>query len=288
MVLADGRLVRADPDDEAELFWALRGGGGNFGVVTTMRHNLHALPSVRSGILVYPFSEARAVLARTADIAASAPDELSVQTAVVAGPDGMPVLMIVPTWCGRPAEGEAAVAPLLHLGTLLADAVAVTPYGASLTAFDAYIVNGRRTFMETCWLPALDGGGIDALVATMESAVSPGCAIVTHEFKGAASRVPVEATAFGLRRDHVLVEILAAFDDRSDKHEEERHQQWVQTTLQRFGAVALPGGYPNLLPAGATDRATESYGPNGKRLAEAKRRYDPDDVFRSAIPLPVN
>jgi Berberine and berberine like len=104
----------------------------------------------------------------------------------------------------------------------------------------------------------------------------------THEFKGAASRVPAEATAFGLRRDHVLVEILATFVDRSDKLEERRHQQWVRATLQAFHAMALPGRYPNLLPAADNaDRVAKSYGRNVERLSKAKRHYDPD------IPLPV-
>jgi hypothetical protein len=121
----------------------------------------------------------------------------------------------------------------------------------------------------------------------MTSAASPACAIVTHEFKGAASRVPVEATAFGLRRDHVLVEILAAFVDQSDELEEQRHRQWARTTLRAFSELALPGGYPNLLPEGDADRAAKSYGRNAERLIKTKRHYDPDNVFRSAIPLPV-
>ena len=139
-----------------------------------------------------------------------------------------------------------------------------------------------------CWLPALDSRSIDALVEAMAKAVSPGCAIFTHEFKGAASRVPSGTTAFGLRRDHVLVEILAAFVDRFDKLEERRHRQWVRDTLRAFDPMALPGGYPNLLPVDAeADRVTKSYGGNVERLIEAKRRYDPDNIFRSAIPLPV-
>lgn len=288
VVLADGRLVVATHDHEEELFWALRGGGGNFGVVTAMHHRLHDLPSVRSGMLIYPFSEAKGVLERCVDLAASLPEDLTFQLAFAAGPDGTPVVLIVPTWCGRPEEGEARVAPFLKLGTLLAGVVEAMPYGASLSAFDAYVVNGQRTFMETCWLPALDSGTIDVFIEAMGSAVSPGCAIVTHEFKGAASRVPVEATAFGLRRDHMLVEILAAFVDRSDKLEEQRHRQWTRATLQAFNAMALPGGYPNLLPGDDADRAAKSYGRNAERLIKVKQHYDPDNVFRSAIPLPLS
>ena len=99
----------------------------------------------------------------------------------------------------------------------------------------------------------------------MTTAVSPGCAIFTHEFKGAASRVPERATAFGLRRDHVLVEILATFVDRSDRLEEQRHHQWTRATLQALNAIALPGGYPNFLIGGDADRVAKAMAttPNG-------------------------
>ena len=122
----------------------------------------------------------------------------------------------------------------------------------------------------------------------MAKAVSPGCAIFTHEFKGAASRVPSGTTAFGLRRDHVLVEILAAFVDRSDQLEERRHHQWARDTLRAFDPMAFRGGYPNLLPADEdADRVAKSYGRNVERLIRAKHHYDPDNLFRSAIPLPT-
>jgi FAD/FMN-containing dehydrogenase len=285
VVLADGRIVVATHDHEEELFWALRGGGGNFGVVTAMRHRLHDLPSVRSGMLLFPFTDAKAVLERSAEMAAAVADDLTVQVGCVVGPDGAPVVMVLPTWCGRPEEGEARLAPFLKLGTLLAGALDVMPYGASLTFFDPYIAYGQRTFMETCWLPALDSASIDVFIQAMATAVSPGCAVFTHEFKGTASRVPAAATAFGLRRDHVLVEILATFADPSDELEQ-RHRAWARATLQAFDAMALPGGYPNLLAGRDVDRAAQSYGRNAERLIRAKHHCDPDNVFRSAIPLP--
>jgi FAD/FMN-containing dehydrogenase len=287
VVLADGRVVVADEANEAELFWALRGGGGNFGVVTAMRYRLHNLPSVRSGMLVYPFAEARAVLRRCAEIAASSPEDLTVQLACVGGPDGKPVVIVLPTWCGLPADGEARMAPFLKLGTLLAGNLEAMSYGTSLTLFDPYIVNGQRVFMETCWLPALDSAAIDVFIEATETVASAQCAIFTHEFKGAASRVPAEATAFGLRRDHLVVEIFATFVDRSDEEEEQRHRQWARATRQAFAPMALPGAYPNLLGADDADRVAQSYGPNAARLIAAKRHYDPDNIFNSAIPLPV-
>ncbi len=139
--------------------------------------------------------------------------------------------------------------------------------------------------METCWLPVLDRHSIDVFIEAMASAPSAGCAIVTHEFKGAASRVATDATAFPLRRDHILVEIIASFADRSDDIEEMRHRQWARATREAFGAAVIPGGYPNLLAQGDTERAVQTYGGNAEWLIKAKRRYDPDNVFSSAIPL---
>jgi FAD/FMN-containing dehydrogenase len=286
VVLADGSIAVADPVSEPDLFWAIRGGGGNFGVVTAMRHRLHELTSVRAGMLLYPFSEAKTVLQGYADLSASAPDELTAQLGFAFGANGAPILMIVPTWCGLPEEGEAAVAPFFQLGTVVTHTIAVIPYGAMLAIFDPFLVNGRRTIMETCWLPVLDRAGVDILIEAMANAVSPGCAIFTHEFRGAASRVPARTTAFGLRRDHVLIEVLTSLVDGSGELEEERHREWARATRLAFDGMALAGGYPNLLSEGDVDRAARSYGDNAARLIQAKRHYDPDNVFRSAIPLP--
>src|SRR5262249_32278141 len=174
----------ATPDDEEDLFWALRGGGGNFGVVIEMCHRLHALPAVRSGLLIYPFADAKAVLDGYADIANSAPVELSAQLGFVAGSDGAPVIMIVPTWCGQPEQGEVRLAPFFRLGKVLVSTVGARPCGASLKLFDPYLANGQRVFMESCCLPALGCDNIQSFIEAAESAVSPGCAIFTHEFKG--------------------------------------------------------------------------------------------------------
>jgi FAD/FMN-containing dehydrogenase len=288
VVLADGRVVVAHPAHEPDLFWALRGGGGNFGVVVEMRHRLHAVPSVRSGLLMFPFSEARTVLARCADVAASAPDELTVQLGLVAGPAGVPVVMVVPTWCGPAGEGEARLAPFFKLGTLVAGTAQAEPYGAALTLFDRYLVQGQPVVMETCWLPALDGAGIDIMIDAMAAAVSPGCAILTHEFRGAAARVPPIATAFGLRREHVLIEVLATWGDRPGSGEAQRHRRWARATRDAFAATSLPGGYPNLLGEGDCERAAAAFADNAARLRAAKRRYDPDNIFSSAIPLPAS
>ena len=287
VVLADGRIVTASLNNEQELFWALRGGGGNFGVVTSMRHRTHYLPSVHSGMLLFPFAEARAVLEGCVDIMATAPEELAIQLGLVGGPDGLPLAMVVPTWCGPPAQGEARLAPFLGLGTPVISTLVATSYGISLEKFDPFFASGQRVFMATCWLPTLDRQAIDVFIRAMATAASPGCAIITHVFRGAASRVPVATTAFGLRRDHVLVEILASFTDRSEPRDEHWNRRWTQATLRAFDGITLPGGYPNLLAKDEVERAVKSYGVNAGRLIRAKQHYDPDNIFNSTIPLPT-
>jgi FAD/FMN-containing dehydrogenase len=286
VVLADGSFVTANAADNQELFWALRGGGGNFGVVTAMRYRLHDLPSVHAGLLVYPFTEAKAVLKNCAALAATMPDEVTVQFVILFGPDGTPMVFVVPCWCGRPEEGEARLAPFLKLGTLLAGEIERQSHGALLSVFDANLINGQRVFGRSCWLPSLSSGSVDTIIAVTNDAPSPGCMIVFHDFKGAASRVPEDATAFGLRRDHVMLEFVASFPDRGNEQDETQHRDWARKSSEAF-AGALPGGYPNFLGRDEQDRAAMSYGGNAERLIRAKRRYDPDNVLSSAIPLPL-
>ena len=285
VVLADGGVVFASAGRNEELFWALRGGGGNFGVVTAMRTRLHELASVHSGMLVYPFAEARSVLQSCASIAAEMPDEFSMQIGIFGDAKDSFSVIAVPTWSGAPDQGEQRLAPLSRLGSLLAGRIEAKSYGALLATFDAFSVDGIRALMDCCWLSTLDSNSIDTFVAVMKNAPSAGCSIFTHDFKGAASRVAADATAFGLRRDHVLVEVLAMLPPEASPDDVQRHSDWIRTTREAF-RHAIPGGYPNLLGRNERERAAISFGPNAARLMSAKRLYDPDNVFGSAICLP--
>jgi hypothetical protein len=247
-----------------------------------MHIRLHDLPNVVSGMLVYPFSEAKSVLRRYADLVPSMPDELTVQIGAVAGPDGVPVIMLVPTWSGAQGQGDQHIAPLLGLGTLLDNTLDAVRYGTSLSVFDQYIVKGQRTIMEACSRPALDGASVDLLVEAMAKAVSAGCAVFSHEFRGAAPRVPVEATAFGLRRDHAQIEIPLRFDGRTDWKSAGINNGCVTRGGLR---IALPGGYPNLLASVklTVQRKALVPTPTGWRV---KQFYDPECLlFRHPLPL---
>jgi FAD/FMN-containing dehydrogenase len=286
VVLADGRVVEAGPEGDAELLWALKGGGGNFGVVTSLTFALHEVPSVRAGIILYPFEEAHSVLAKLEPLAAAAPDELDLPIVLMSGPDGSPLLAIAPTWSGPREEGEAQIAPLLGLGTVLLADVKDRSYGNSRSIFDMYTVDGLHTAMATRWVSRLHGDATAVLIEQIRRRPSPLCAVLTHAFHGAATRIAPDSAAFGFRQPHTVIEIVAQADPKGES-DGSAERAWVNETAAALDQHALPGGYANFLTAEDSERARLSYGPNAERLTRAKRHYDPGNVFASAIPLPA-
>jgi hypothetical protein len=286
VVLADGRLVVAAEDADAELFWALRGGGGNFGVVTSLTYRLHELPTVLAGMLLFPFDRARSVLRGYHDLVAAAPDEATVLAGFLPGPDGQPVVFLCPFWSGTDlSAGERLIAGLERLGTPLMSQRAATPYHDALGMFDGAMLEGNHYLLRNRWLPTMSEAAAEILIEAARANTSRYSAISTHHFHGAAARVGQADTAFGLRTDHLLVEIIAAWtpDDTAAPY-----RDWANDLSARLAPQALPGGYPNLLGPDEPERVRLGYGPNYTRLIDAKRRYDPDNVFASAVPtLPL-
>ncbi len=282
VVLADGTTVIAGPDDDSELWWALRGGGGNFGVVTELRYRLHDLPAVLAGLLMFPVAEACAVLTGYAEQLADAPDELSVMTGFLPGPEGRPVPFLCPFWSGGDlAAGERAVARLRSLGHPTVDQVGPMPYAAALGMFDRSMVEGNHYLLRTRWLAGTPEPAVDALVAGAADITSPFSALILSRFHGAASRIDPAATAFAQRAPHTVVEVIASWQPGESP---DRHRAWADSVVRSLDPVALPGGYPNLLGPDDEARARDSYGANLSRLLAAKRHYDPDNVFASVIP----
>lgn len=286
VVLADGTTAVAGPDDDAELWWALRGGGGNFGVVTSLRYRLHDLPAMLAGMLMFPFEQAGAVLTGYAEIVADAPDELTVMTGFLPGPEGRPVAFLCPFWSGPDvAAGERAIARLRALGHPVVDQVGMMPYTGALGMFDGNAAGGNNYLLRSRWLPDLSGVAVDALVAAAGRITSPYSALVVNRFHGAATRVDPAGTAFAQRAAHQAIEVIAVWPpgDRPN-----RHRAWADSVVHALDPVALPGGYPNLLGPDDDHRARDSFGANLGRLLAAKRRYDPENIFSSAVPALVD
>jgi FAD/FMN-containing dehydrogenase len=289
IVLADGAVVQASETSEPDLLWALRGGGGNFGVVTSMRVRLHPVPIVYTGTVAFPLSQAREVLAGLGELIADAPDELTVQSGVISSPDGTPIVFAMPTWSGAPDEGAPWVKRIEALGTPVMSAVGPAKYGEPLRRGDKMFArDGRHYAFRTRNLPALTAETSDDLVTAAESRTSPLSAINMHHFHGAAARVPLQATAFGVRREHFMTEIIASWRPVVGEPADSSatHRRWADATADLLASHALPGGYPNLLAADHAEQIAHAYGANAPRLTELKKTYDPDQVF-TATPLPA-
>jgi FAD/FMN-containing dehydrogenase len=285
VVLADGRLVHSDEHQNPDLFWALRGGGGNFGVVTSMRVRLHPIRQVLAGMMLFPWSQAESVLRGYAESIAEAPDELSVVAGVLPGPDGSPLVFLAPMWSGDSKRGEGLMGRVRQLGTPVVDQVKPITYLEWVGMFAAAAPVGRHYAAKTRSVAQLTPAVISTLIAGGQQRSSPLSGIIIHDFRGAATRVPLTATAFGLRQEHFMVEIIAAWE-RTAGNDGENHLQWTQTLSENLAPHALPGGYPNMLGPDDHEQTAQAYGPNIGRLQQAKRRFDPDGVFTSAISLP--
>ena len=282
VVLADGRRVVADAATNPDLFWALRGGGGNFGVVTRLRYQLHAIDQVVAGLAVFPMRNARVVLRGYRELLSRAPDELTLQMGVLGTPAG-PGLFLFPTWSGERSEGEKLLGSLADLGTPLSFAIGPTAYEDLLAGLDSFGEPGRHWALRTRSVPELTDAAEAILLEAANGITSPRSAISVHHFHGAATRVPVGDTAFGLRQNHLMVELIACWEP-SDADDGSQHREWADRTARALEPHAFLGGYPNLLGPAELARALQSYGPNLPRLLELKRQLDPHDVFASAIP----
>jgi FAD/FMN-containing dehydrogenase len=278
--------VTTGPDAEPDLSWALRGGGGNFVVVTSLRVRLRPARDMLAGSIIYNWNEAGAVLRRYAAFAATAPDELGVAVGVMSGPDGEPVVMVVPLWNGERCQGERAMEDVQAFGTSQSALVGPATYADLLAQFDAWVeaADGHHWEIRTRWLPELTAGAADAIIAAKARAASPHCSVFWHHFHGAATRIAPDGAAFGLRREHFMVEIVAGW--KPDGDDGTAHRRWAQDLWESLAPFALPGGYANLLAPHDREQARDAYGSNGGRLRSLKRRFDPDGVFASAMPLP--
>jgi hypothetical protein len=286
VVLEDGRLVTANETDNADLFWALRGGGGNFGVVTSMRVRAHTLQTILSGLVMFPWADAGSVLRGYGDMMASAPDELSMAAVLSVAPSGDPIVALAPTWTGEPGQMQPFLARLQSLGTAFMTRVGPMTIGAMLSGYDdVQVVDGRYNLVQTRWLNKLGSEAISTLIEAFESRTSRFSSVVLHHFHGAGSRVASDSTAFGMRADHFTALIYSAWE-QDDNADSDRHCAWGKDLCAHLAPMALPGGYANLLAANSLEQIETAYGGNARRLREIKLKYDPSNTFSSAIPLP--
>jgi FAD/FMN-containing dehydrogenase len=282
LVLADGRQLTVNALEHPELHWALRGGGGHFGVVTSMRIRLHPIDTLLAGFILFPWRQAATVLRGFAAALADAPDELDVAAGILSGPDGQPQLLLAAAWTGDAGDGARIIDDLQHLGTPVSAQIGAMTYRAMLGFFNAHLMQGRHYTLETRRLSDLTPGAIAALVEAGDGRTSSHSAVIVRHFHGAPARVPPAATAFAQRREHFLVEIIAAWP-AAERHGA-KHRRWAHGLSQALAPMALPGGYPCLLSADDCDEVASAYSRHIAGLRGVKRLFDPDGVF-SAAPL---
>jgi FAD/FMN-containing dehydrogenase len=287
VVTAAGELVQASATENSDLFWALRGGGGNFGVVSSFEFRMHQVgPMVLSGLIVHPFARAKELLAGYRQVAAKAPDELTVWVVLRQAPPlpflpaevhGKEILVFAVCYTGDEADGKRALEPLRALGEPIADVIGMQPYAAWQTAFDPLLTPGAYNYWKSHNFVELNDGLLDTLASHAARLPTAECEIFIGQLGGATSRVAVDATAYPHRAANFVMNVHTRWRDRAD---EQRSIDWARKLFTETAPHATGGVYVNFMPEDETDRVSSAYGTNYARLAALKAKYDPDNLFR--------
>ena len=286
VVTAAGEVVRASASENPDLFWALRGGGGNFGVVTRFEFRLHPVgPDVLSGLIVYPISEAKSVLRQYREFMAKAPDELSVWTVLRKAPPlpflpekvhGREMMALALLYAGDPKRGEPLIEPLRRFGTPWGEHIGVQPYVAWQKTFDPLLTPGARNYWKSHNFSTLEDGLFDVVVAYVGKLPSPECEIFFGAIGGATTRPAPDSAAYPHRDAQFVMNFHGRWEDPAD---DERCVGWARDFFNATAPFASGGVYVNFLTADEGDRVRAAYGPNYDRLVRVKRRYDPANLF---------
>ncbi|QRM56433.1 FAD-binding oxidoreductase [Sinorhizobium sp. BG8] len=287
VVTADGELVRASAGENADLFWALRGGGGNFGIVTAFELKLHEVgPQVTAGLVVYPFADAKSVLQQYRQALENAPDELTCWAVMRQAPPlpflpaewhGKEILVLAMCHCGDLQTGERETAALRSIGTPIADVVGPSPFAGWQQAFDPLLAPGARNYWKSHDFMELSDATIDILLDAVRNLPGPECEIFIGHVGGVAGRIAADSTAFPQRSSHFVMNVHARW------REPEMDQAcigWARKLFEAAKPYSAGTAYINFMPSDEVDRVEAAYGANYRRLAEIKRRYDPQNLFR--------
>jgi FAD/FMN-containing dehydrogenase len=287
LVTADGRLVRASEHENPELFWGLRGGGGNFGIVTSFEFRLHRVgPTVLAGPIFFPGEQATQILRGYREYTADVPDEMTTLVNLTTAPPapflpadvhGKKVVAVVGVYAGPPEEGRRIAEPLRHLGTPITDLNGPMPYTMMQSLLDGLFSPGARNYFKAGYLAGLSDEAIDTLVRFHGPSISPSSEIHIQHLGGAVARVPDGATAFGGRGAPYLMNIVARWTDPGT---DDAQIAWARDLYAATEPFTTGGTYVNFLSEG-DDRVAAAYGPdNLERLARLKEVWDPTNAFR--------
>ena len=282
IVTADGKLRTASDTEHADLFWGVRGGGGNFGVVTSFEYRLHPVGPVVGGFVFYPFAIARDVLQRYRELTRKAPDELAADAALLTLPDGTKVAGIAACYCGTVAEGERLLGPLKTFGTPVVDQLGPTSYISVQTMLDASYPSGLQQYWKSSFLREVDDKAIDTMIAHCTAPASPMChGLLEFQLGGAVGRVDRAATAFEARdAQHAFLGLGLS----AAPAEAKRCVQWVRAFWEAMEPFSTGGVYVNYLGSEGdegAERVRAAYGSEKyQRLLALKEQYDSKNLFR--------
>jgi FAD/FMN-containing dehydrogenase len=277
LVTADGHFLSASAEAQADLFWGVRGGSGNFGIVTAFAYQLHPVGPLLGGMVLHPFAKAREVLRFYRDYTGDAPDELTAAAGVLTAPDGQLMVGILVSYCGSLPEGERLLKPLRTFGPPVHDDIRPMTCAAVqqvLYVFEA----GVPSYLKAGFLKGWTEEAIDAIVAHSAPKTSPMSAVALFPVNGVAARVDPGATAFAHRTPRYHLFIVSQWRDPA---ESDRHLRWTRESWAAMQPFAGVGVYVNELDHDeGEERFRAAYGANDARLVQLKNRYDPRNVFR--------
>lgn len=276
IVTADGRVLTADDENNPDLFWGLRGGGGNFGIVTSFLLRAHPVTSVLGGLVLHPRDQARAVLRHYRDFMTTAPDELTCYGALVSTPDGTPAVGVAACYCGDLAEGERVLKPLRSFGTPMLDIIQPMPFPAMQKLIEASFPENTYNYWKSAFVTSLSDAVIDLAIDHANRMASPLSAVVFEIYGGAAGRVAPDAMAFAQRRADYNINISAQWTDSGDG---DKHIAWARGFWDMLRPHSSGGYFLNFLDNEGRDTIRAAFGANYARLAKLKAKYDPDNFF---------
>jgi FAD/FMN-containing dehydrogenase len=276
-ITAEGRVLVASASEHEDLFWALRGGGGNFGVVTSFEFRAHLVHTVLGGLLVYPREAAINVIRHFRDFMQSAPDELTAYAALLHGPDGSPIVGVIPCYCGDIAEGEGLLKPLRSFGNPVMDTIQPLPFPAMQSLLAPAFPDGNQNYWKSTLQRELPDEAITAIVEQGNGMRSPLSFLVIECYGGAAGRIASDATAYPHRNLPWDVIFGAQW---TDPLETSIHREWARTGEDRLRPFSANAHLASALDIEAEGVIDTAFGTNLPRLRAVKEKYDPTNFFR--------
>ncbi|MBW2196523.1 MAG: FAD-binding oxidoreductase [Deltaproteobacteria bacterium] len=288
MVTADGRKIQVSEDENTDLFWAIRGGGGNFGVITQFEFALYPVgPEILAGLLVFPMDQAKQVLEKYREFVKSAPEELNIWVILRKAPPlpflpenvhGKEVIVLAIFYAGDIAEGERLISPLRSFGDAYGEHIGTQPYAQWQQAFDPLLTPGARNYWKSHNFTELSDGALDSMIEFAGKLPSPQCEIFVGLIEGAANRVPSDAMAYGHRDAKFVLNVHGRWDEAA---QDETCIAWARAFFKASAPYASAGAYVNFMTGDEGDRVAAAYGVNFARLQQIKKKYDPENIFHN-------